>query len=139
MTRSSLSPASRVVDERTTPIYRFQLLQEDGTPILDTQLDSLRLTLYNKTTRETINGRLNQSVLNANNVTMSHSSSAGGAAGLVEWRLQPADTAIQSAELQVGALESHVALFVWTWDNNTQRNRLEVELLVRQMERVSGS
>lgn len=66
-----LSTIQRRVNERTTALLKFQLVDEDGAPINPSSLDAFTLDLYLASDATTfINSRQDQDVLNANNVTV---------------------------------------------------------------------
>jgi len=106
--------------EGETATYTASLQDENGAPVSSASLSGARLTYYSVHTGAIINGRNNQNILNANNVTIS----AGGA---LAWKLQEADVRISDAPIADGAVVSHRAVFVFEW--------LDSGLVPRQMVR----
>lgn len=94
--------------EKTTQQYTASFLDETGVAIPATTLNSLSLTLYDRTTGAIINNRNQQNALNANNVIVS---SSGG----LTWTMQPADNPIL---VDGNAQELHFALWEWTYGNS---------------------
>lgn len=108
---SNLTTFSTVILEKTTPIITATVVDEAGVAIPGSGLDTLTLTLHNADDGPgyaVINGRLNQDVLNANNVTVN-------GAGLLTWNMQEADTTIQNQGLSPFTPENHRAVFRWTY------------------------
>ena len=68
--QTELDAEERIVIEGSTPIYRGQLLDEDGVPIAFAAISAMTLTYKNKNDSSVINTRDGQNVLNANNVTL---------------------------------------------------------------------
>jgi hypothetical protein len=114
------------VAERTTPLYTATLVDEDGAIIPGSTLTTLVLTHYNLATDAILNSRDAQNVLNANNVTVSE-------LGILEWVLQPLDTLIVDDTL---CLETHVALFEFTWNSGARVGKHEIRYEVRNYEQV---
>jgi len=56
--------------EGTTGLYSFALVDEAGTGIDSSFLDSLGVTLYDLDSNQIINNRQDQNILNANNGTV---------------------------------------------------------------------
>jgi hypothetical protein len=92
------------INERTSARYTATLTDETGAAIDGTALDAATLTFYDQATGTVINSRSAQNVKNTNGVTIS-------AAGELVWTLVPADNAI----LGTDAMETHIALFLFTW------------------------
>lgn len=115
------------VKEGTTTKYTAYLKDYDGTVIPLASLETLTLTLYSisATTRDIINSRSAQDVLNANNVTV-HATS-----GLLTWEMQPADNVIKDSNLTI---ERHRALFIFTWGSG-KKGVHEVDFDVRNLEK----
>lgn len=109
--------------ERTSGVITFTVEDESGSPVALAAVTTFTLTLYDRDTRQIINSRQNQNVLNANNVTM-HATS-----GLVTWTVQPADMACVSERAQ----EIHVALFVITWNSGAKQTSAELILPVANL------
>ncbi len=97
------------VDEGTTPEYQVNLLDFADVAIPDADLDTLKLTLYDRLTGTIINSRDDQNVLNANDVSVVN--------GLLTWQLQPADTAMHNSDREA---EIRVALWEWTYSPSTE-------------------
>lgn len=106
------------------------LVGTDGvTPLPGSTLSGLLLTLYvikQNGTDEVLNGRNQQNVLQANNVTVDES-------GNFVWEVQPADTTIVETFL---LYERHIALLEWSWPTARQ-GRQEFILNVKNLRRVS--
>lgn len=117
------------VNKSTRQIFRATLKDESGTPIPVASLDTLKLTLYDKSTDTIINARDAQDVKNANDVTVN-------AGGVVTWIVQPEDLPIVSSRVPYGARETHVALFEWTFDA-TGRGHRAYEFAVKNVEKVA--
>lgn len=118
------------IDERETGQYTATITGNDGvTPLPGATLSSLLLTVYvikQDGTEEVVNGRNQQSVLNANNGTVS-------AGGLFTWTIQSGDTAIIESFLQ---FERHYCLLEWGWPTGNQ-GKGEFILTVKNLRRVS--
>ena len=97
------------VDEGTTPEYQVNLLDFDDVAIPDIDLDTLKLTLYDRTTETIINSRDEQDVLNTNDVTVVD--------GVITWQIQPLDTAMHNSDREA---EIRVALWEWTYSPSTE-------------------
>jgi hypothetical protein len=115
-----------VINEGANAVYTATLQDENAAAIGSGDIDSLTLTLVNKADGSTINSRLDQNVLNANNVTVS----AGGA---LVFTLQPADTAINDVDLST---ETHVATFKMQF-NTVSFSNWDVEFTIRNMAQVT--
>ncbi len=110
--------------------FTFTLKDKDGNAIQLATLSTLYLTLYcyneeigssDRYHLATINGRYNQNVKNAHDVTVS-------ASGTVVWNVQAADTTLKdSAKTE----ELHRALFTWYWDG--KRNSKELNLYIEKV------
>lgn len=120
------------INQNNTYKVTFNLVDEDGTAVPGTSLDTMTLTLYyynpSETTKDKyhldiINSRNDQLVLNANDVTVD-------ANGLVTWYMQPEDNTKMNSSTEE---EIHVALFVWTWDTAEKKNSLELYFKVRKV------
>ena len=83
------------VNEGATALYSATLKDETGTLINGPALDALTLTVYDVLTREIVNSRNYQDVLNKNNVTIS-------ATGDLQWTLTPADNVMITDPLPFG-------------------------------------
>jgi hypothetical protein len=112
--------------ERTSAQYKAQLQDPTGAGVPASTLLTLALTLYDLATGTVINGRSQQNVLNANNVTVD-------ASGNLVWAIQGADNSIVTASL---AIETHIALFEASWATGECKH--EVSLPVRNVNRVTS-
>lgn len=108
------------IPERTSPIVRATLVDEDGDTI--TVPLTATVTLYDVASGDIINGRAQHDVLD------------DIAAGVLAWRMEPDDTAVVGS----AALEEHVALLEWTWDAGavTGYGKHEVVHTVRNLTKV---
>lgn len=104
-----LGEDGRTINEKSTPVYSFQLQDTDGTNLDKTEIAALAMYLYDIDSGEIINSRDNQDILDDNNVTV-------GATGLVEWTMQEDDTAIIGTHKH-GKIEKHRAEFILTLTN----------------------
>ncbi len=115
------------IDEEESGSYTATIVGNDGaTPLAAADLLTFTLTLYAIKADgidQIINGRNQQNVLNANNVTVS-------AAGAVVWTIQPGDTTLVEAL----PFETHIALFEWTWAQGAGKH--VAHLRVRNLRRV---
>ena len=118
----------RTVVEGNSMIYTATLKDAAGVALPLASVDSLTLTLYDKTTGTIINSRTAQDVLNTNQVTF-HATS-----GLLTWTALPADMAIVGTPA-AGVLETHVALFEIVYSTTKGLNH-EVEIYVKQLTNV---
>jgi hypothetical protein len=112
------------VTEHSTASYSCTLLDHTNQPIPGPALSSLTLTLYDRVSDAVLNGRDNQDVLNANDVTVDGN-------GVLTWLLQPADTAMHDSTL---GSEVHVALFTITWPGGHFHH--EVSFHIQNLHRV---
>lgn len=115
------------IDEKETPVYTAILTDENGAVIPGASLTQALLTLYDVETGAIVNGRNLQNVLNANDVTID-------AAGLLTWAIQIADVT-----LLVGAAPRaiHRALFQFFWQGNARHKPHEVELVIRNLDKLA--
>jgi hypothetical protein len=125
----ALTPSQRRVREGCTALYTATIQDEANDPLLLTDLTTLTLTLYDKTTGSIINSRDDQDVKNTNGVTVS-------AGGVLVWTMSPADNVIVGAPSR-NQPEQHVALFEWTWDTGTKAGKYEVQIDVEQLTKVT--
>ena len=118
--------------EGQTSIYIFTLTDEAGQTIAKDALTFLTLTYWDHITLAIINSRLNQDVLDQNDVTVLTEIPPGGSVPVttVTWFLQPADTQLVDAR---HGRESHMALFQWAWDTPEQRAALQVQFDVNNL------
>jgi hypothetical protein len=113
--------------EATTPTYQVTLLDEAGVPILDADLDTLVLTLYDRETGAIINSRDGQNAKDANQVAVVN--------GVVTWSMLVLDTPILNDAL---GHEIHMALWEWTYSpaSDTLAGKHEARLRVENLEKV---
>lgn len=128
--RKSRTVIQEPVNEKSTPVYKTVLKDENKSAIASGDLTSLTLTLYNEDDDAIINNRNAQDVLNANNVTVDSS-------GNLEWKIQTADTAIQGSGIGTNEIENHIALFHYKWDSGNQEDYHEVVLPIINLNKVS--
>lgn len=114
------------VNERSTKIIEFDILDENGDGVPAASLTDAELTLVDLDTfvpaspdTGVINSRLDQDVLNANNVTIS-------SAGHVTWTMQAADNVVINTRRQV---ERHLAKFYFAWSGGQFRYEFEIDVL----------
>lgn len=115
------------VNERSTKLIEFDVLDEDGAGVPAANLTTAQLTLYDMDTaapgespdESILNDRDAQDVLNVNDVTIS-------SVGHVEWTMQPDDNVIVTSRRQ---LERHRAQFLFTWVGGEFRQEIEIEVL----------
>lgn len=117
------------VAEKTSPLITCQIVDAAGAGLGPGSLASLTLTLYDRASGSIINSRSAQNVLNANQVTVDGS-------GNLQFSMNPADNPILDDTLDV---ETHVALFEWTWSagGGTKAGKYEIYLLVKNLVKVS--
>lgn len=115
------------VNEKVTALYTADVQDHEGNAIAGSSLDTLTLTLYDKSTSDIINSRNAQNVLNTNGVTVDGS-------GNLSWVMDPDDNAIITATSKV---EKHIALFMWTWDSGNKAGKHEVTIQVKNLTKVS--
>ena len=114
--------------EKTTPVIKGTLKDENGAAIPAASLTTLTLTLYSMAgIKPIINARQDQNVLNTNNVTVDSN-------GLLTWSLQEADTAIQATTIV--NLETHRAVFAWGY-GTAKKGRYIIEHTIQNLEKVS--
>lgn len=123
---SVCSNQSHEVQDGQSYTVWFTLLDEDDVAVASSRLDSATLTLLDQKSQRVINGRQNQSVLNANQVTIDPAN------GLVTWASLPADNALQRQT----AREWHIATFTFVWDSGTKSYAHQVFLHVNALEGV---
>ena len=84
-----------------------------------TSVDTITLTLYDKTTRAVINSRSAQNINNANNSTFS--------SGVLTIELDAADNVISdTGRVSEGETEEHIAKVTYTWnDGDSTRTGIE--------------
>ena len=125
---SSTVILSTILLQDTTGIYSFELVDQDGDAIDVGQLEIVTLTYYDKETRQIINTRESQDVLQDNNVTILTDAGPPIVTTLT-WSIQQEDTTIIDARRE---LETHIALFKWTWAT-TRKGLHEVQFQVESI------
>ncbi len=125
----SLTAVQRRVREKCTAIYTATIEDENGAALAASSLTTLTLTLYDQASSAIINSRDAQDVLNAHNVVVS-------ALGTLTWTMQPADNVIVGADIPIGGVEAHIALFQWTWSAGAKTGKYEIQIDVKQLEKV---
>ena len=113
------------VNEGISAQYIAQLIDHNGSAISGNDLNSLKLTLYDKSTGTILNSRSKQNVLNGNNVTVNST-------GYLVWSLSAADNAIVSNP----SGELHAALFEWEWGIPTKSGKKEVLISVTALDKT---
>jgi hypothetical protein len=93
--------------EGETPQYTATLRDEAGIVVPAASLSAARMTLYSVHTNAIVNGRTNQNVLNANDVTI-------GAAGEIKWKLREADTLLIDVPKPPRGHYRAVIVFEWS-------------------------
>lgn len=109
--------------QRTSGQLISTMLDEHEAPVVLADISSLRLTLYDVTTRTILNSRQNQNVLNTNNVTV------GATNGLVTWAVQPADMDAVTSLNE----ETHCALFTVRWSAGAKERSWQILLPVSKL------
>lgn len=115
------------INEKTTARITATLRDDAGAVVPGSSLTTATLTLYDLATDTIINSRNAQDIRNANNVTIDES-------GNLSWVMGAADNPIVNSALN---LETHIALFQFTWGTPTKALNTEVQLQVRNLARVS--
>lgn len=101
----------------------------EGTAFDKSALLTLVCDLYDKRTKQTINGRKNQDILDANDGSVS-------ASGELTLRLGPSDNVIvDPTNVAEGSVEGHVLRLTWTW-NDGVKTRTGIEELLFFVERL---
>lgn len=121
-------PFEIAINEDSTATYTAVLKDASGTVIPLASITSLRMTLIELGTGETVNGRENQNILNTNNVTY-HSTN-----GTLTWSIQVADTEIVNPGTPIGDRELHLATITAT--TATVQMHREILLAVLNMRSV---
>jgi hypothetical protein len=106
------------IHEGSTAVYTAAITDPDGSTVPGSAFSAVFLTLYDETTKEIINSRHDQNVLNANNVTVDGN-------GLLTWHLQPEDTIMINTALK-GEWHTALLVFEWTTGRHTHRFRMRV-------------
>tara|TARA_R110000824_G_scaffold110495_11_gene258558 strand:- start:3879 stop:4271 length:393 start_codon:yes stop_codon:yes gene_type:complete len=130
MSRSKLSKENRRCDEASSAQYTATITDESGSAIALSSLTAITLTLYDEYSGTIINSRNDQDVKNVNNVVIT-------SGGILTWSIQPADNAIINTTLRTNSYELHVALFEYTWDAGDSAGKHELEIVVRQLNKVA--
>jgi hypothetical protein len=105
---TSVTTITQLIHEGETATYSVQLQGPGGAAIADTDFTAIQMTYLDEESRLVINQRIDQNVLNANNVTLS-------ATALLTWSIQAADTAfIDPSETRT--IEYHRAIFRFDFD-----------------------
>lgn len=115
------------VNEGSTIIYETVLVDELGQPLTVGVVEALTCSLVHRQSRNTINGRDGQSVLNENGGTFEGQ-------GHFHMVFGPDDMVILSARK---ARETHVAVFRVVWDGGKVKT-WDVELVVRNLQTIGG-
>lgn len=116
------------VPEKSTARITGVLKDEAGNVITAASLTTLTLTLYVLGfPSQIVNSRDAQNVLNANGVTVD-------ASGNLVWTMTPADNAIIDVTNDV---ETHIALFQWTWNAGAKAGRSEIAIPIVNLDKVS--
>lgn len=115
------------VNEKVTAKYSAILQDEDENALSSSDIQTLTLTLYDKSTGTIINSRNAQDVKNTNGVSVDGS-------GNVIWVMEPDDNAIVTATSKV---EKHIALFQWTWNSGAKAGRHEIVIQVKNLTKVT--
>ena len=117
--------ATYELNERTVAEFSADLVRESGEAIDKNILASLRLTLYDVITKEIINDRHKQNILDDNDVTVSDD-------GRLTWVLQADDNVMVNSAL---VKERHRALFEWTWPPGptAKPGNAQIDIVVRNL------
>lgn len=115
------------VNEGSTKLIEFDILDEDGEGVPVASLSSATLRLFDLDTyvpgaspaEGILNDRHDQDVLNDNDVTINSS-------GHVVFTMQPDDNVIVTPRRQI---ERHRALFAFTWATGTYQQEIEIEVV----------
>jgi hypothetical protein len=113
---------STVIPEKTTPVLTLTIVNQNDVGF---KPDALTLMIYDYNSGTII--RAEGDILDANNGTVS-------TAGEVEYQCEPTDTVILNP---LSGVETHVALFQWTFNAGLQFGKHEVYLKVRNFTKVS--
>ncbi len=117
------------IAELTNARLSFTVVDETATPIPDTSLDSLKLTLFNERDAAIINSREDLDILNNNNGVVD-------ANGDGYWTMDEEDNPILAASPKV-IEEYHIALFEWTYSAGNRTGRQPVRLKIINLQDVS--
>lgn len=121
---------TKILNEGSTAIYQVNLLDENETPIPASGIDSLTLHFYELESGENtiINGRDQQNVLNANDVTVDEN-------GLLTWNIQPEDGEILG--FSENEFEVHRAEFDCVFNGGAGRATWDIDLVYRDLRKVN--
>lgn len=119
------------VKQTSSATWTGYIKDASGAAIASADIDSMTMTLYDKSSGEVINDREDQSILDENDVTV-HATS-----GLVTWELQPEDNIIVSTTLEERKAEEHIALVIVTYDTS-KKLIFEIPINVINVEKVSN-
>jgi hypothetical protein len=125
----NLETLTESILEKTTPTISAYLADEDDAAISKSSVLTLKLTLYNKTTKVIINSRADLDALDANGVTVTEDSNGT----LVEWEMEVDDTAV----LGTRGEEEHRAVFEWTWGSPVKTGRHIIDMTIVNLEKVT--
>ena len=128
----TLSTQQRTVPEKSTFRYTATIRDHTGEPIAAASLDTLTLTLYDKTTAGVIASVSGRDLLNANEGTV-HATS-----GLFTWIPLPAHNVLVDDTIANGKTETHIAEFEWTYDSSAKTGRHKLEFYVEQYAKVTS-
>ncbi|HXG76459.1 MAG TPA: hypothetical protein VNJ53_07815 [Gaiellaceae bacterium] len=118
---------SDVVAERTTLRYEADLLDEAGAVLGPSDLSTLTLTIYAlDAARTVVNGVDRVNVLNVGRGSFDPTTKR------FRLTLQPADNQLVTNATE----ETHVLLLEWTWAAGAKAGRHEIEIRVRNLDRV---
>ena len=111
---------TEIIEEKSNFKYTGTLKDEAG--VLVTTLDSLTLTLYDEDSKNIVNSRNAQDILNANNGTFS--------SGVITFNGQPADSTPVD---QTKGTVVHRAMFDASWNAGAGRRPWEVRFIIRNL------
>lgn len=116
------------VDQSESLLLRVTLTDYDGAALDASLTADIKLSLYDRDTKQIINSRNDVSVKNANNGTVT-------TGGLLDLRLGTADAAIVDTDLAENEVEQHVARVSFTWNDGygTQTGKGETQFGVRKL------
>lgn len=110
--------------EETTAKYTATVTDQDGSAVPAASLDTVHLTVYNKSDEAIIRTTLD--ALNVNGVTIDSN-------GALTWLMEPYETKITDRTIEIDDKEDHVALFEYSW------NALKTNTLTDKITTTSGS
>lgn len=116
-----------VLSERETATITAVLQDADGVAIASTSIDTATLTLYEKRSLAIINGREVSDILNTGGGTID-------AEGNLTLDLSEDDMAFMSGR----AIEIHVALIEFTYDNGDKKGKHLIEFQVENLHQGSS-